>query len=129
MRTKWILKIATMFCCIVFLASCEYEFIEVYVPEPPDLTDTIHFQTQIIPIFESSGCTGCHKIGGTGPFSLMPAEAYTSIEANSLAVSGEPDNSLIYTYPNPQTGTHHKYESNKDAELIYGWIFQGALNN
>jgi hypothetical protein len=129
MRTNRILKIAAFLFFVVLLASCEYEFIEVYKPVPPDSTDTIYFQAEIAPIFESSDCTDCHKAGGLGPFSLTAAEAYNSIMANNLAVSGEPDNSLIYTYPNPQTGTHHKYKSNTNANLIYGWIIQGALNN
>jgi hypothetical protein len=128
MRTNRIIQIAALLCCIVFMASCEYEFIEVYTPEPPDPTDTIYFQAEITPIFVNSGCTNCHN-GGIA-FDLTASNAYNSIMANNLAIPGDPDNSLIYTFPHPQTGTHAtKYSSLDDVNLIYGWISQGALNN
>ncbi len=109
--------------------SCEYEFIEVYTPVPPNPADTIHFQADIVPIFESSSCTACHKPGGLAPFSLTAPDAYNSITDNNLVVPGDPENSIIYTYPNPQTGAHHHYKSSSDVNLIYGWISQGALDN
>jgi len=104
----------------VFMSSCEYEFIE---PEAPAVsTDTIHFST-IFPIFENTGCTDCHN---SGSFDLTAPNAYSSIVNNNLAVPGEPENSLIYTKP---SGTHFENYSSSDAELIYNWILQGALNN
>lgn len=128
MRTNKIFQIAAMLCCIVLMASCEYEFIEVVTPEPPDPTDTIYFQAEISPIFVSSSCTGCHN-GGLA-FDLTTANAYNSIMDNNLAIPGDPANSVIYTYPHPQTGSHAtKYSTLNDVNLIYGWISQGALNN
>jgi hypothetical protein len=128
MKTLSIVKATTFLLFIVILGSCEYEFIEVYTPEPPDPTDTIYFQAEITPIFESSNCLGCHN-GGIA-FDLTAANAYNSIVSNNLVTAGEPDNSPIYTVPHPQTGTHTtKYGSLSDANLIYGWIMQGALNN
>ncbi len=70
MKTSRFIKAFVLLGVIAIMASCEYEYIEVYTPEPPDPTDTIYFQAEITPIFESSGCTGCHKTGGTGPFPL-----------------------------------------------------------
>jgi len=122
------MKVTAFLLFVVFLGSCEYEFIEVYTPEPPDPTDTIYFQAEITPIFVNSSCLGCHN-GGMA-FDLSAPNAYNSIIDNDLVVPNDPDNSKIYTIPNPQTGSHAaKYSSINDANLIYGWIMQGALNN
>jgi len=128
MKTFRISKLTLLLLVAVFMASCEYEFIEVYVPEPPDPTDTIYFQAEITPIFVNSSCTGCHN-GGIA-FDLTAPNAYNSIIDNDLVVPNDPANSKIYTIPHPQTGSHAaKYGSLNDANLIYGWIMQGALNN
>jgi hypothetical protein len=113
---------------IILIVSCEYEFIEPYTPPPVNPTDTVFFQAEITPIFVNSGCTNCHN-GGIA-FDFTTANAYNSIISNDLVVPFEPENSLIYTLPNPQTGTHGtKYSSTDEAGLIYSWIEQGALNN
>lgn len=120
MKTFWILKITLLLLVTVFMVSCEYEFIE---PIPPEVsTDTIHF-TSITPIFESTGCTDCHN---SGSMDLTAPNAYNTIMNNDLAIPGEPENSLIYTKP---TGSHFVNYSSGDADLIYNWILQGALNN
>lgn len=127
MRTNQILKFIALIFSVAILSSCEYEFIEAYIPPPPNPNDTIYFQAEITPIFVSSTCTDCHKSGGLA-FDLTAANAYNSITANNLVVPSEPENSKIYTFP--QSGTHFaSYSSNEDANLIYGWILQGALNN
>jgi len=126
MRTNHIVKFITLIISVFLLSSCEYEFIEVYTPPAPDPTDTIYFQAEITPIFVSSTCTSCHN-GGLA-FDLTAANAYNSITANNLVVPFEPENSMIYTVP--KSGTHFaSFSSNADADLIYGWILQGALNN
>lgn len=120
MKTFRILKITLLLFVAVFMASCEYEFIE---PIPPEVsTDTIHFTT-ITPIFENTSCTDCHN---SGSFDLTAANAYNTIMNNNFAVPGEPANSLIYTKP---SGSHFANYSAGDADLIYNWILQGALNN
>jgi hypothetical protein len=130
MKTKDFLKILGVLLIISFISSCEYEFITI--PEsapPPDSTASItSFDTVIAPIFTKDGCVVCHN--GSFKFDLGPANAYNSIINNNLVVAGDPANSKIYYYPHPLTGTHsNKYSSKAEADSIYKWIYQGALNN
>ena len=120
---------------LMMLVSCEYEFIEIAAPTPPDpndtTIDTVSFSAEIEPIFAASSCTNCHSnSGATAGLNLSAGSAYNSITSNGLVVADDPDASKIYYYPNPVTGTHNtKYGSNDDADLIYLWIYQGALDN
>ncbi len=118
---------------ISVLISCEYEFIEVGGPQPPDpndtTVDTVSFSAEIEPIFSASTCTNCHNGGSLTP-DLTAGNAYNSITSEGLVVPGDPEASKIYTYPNPVTGSHNtRYKSTDDADKIYLWIYQGALDN
>lgn len=115
------------------LISCEYEFIEVAGPKPPDPGDTtvpqVSFSGDIEPIFESSSCTNCHNGGSITP-DLSAGNAYESIISEGLVVVEDPEASKIYYYPHPITGTHNtKYGSTDESDLLYLWIYQGALDN
>jgi len=114
---------------LMFMVSCEYEFIELPgPPPPPEPGDTTSFAEEVAPIFDMDGCTACHN--GNIVFDLTAPNAYNSIMSNNLAVPLKPEESKIYTYPNPQTGTHNtKYKSNDHVNTIYTWILQGALDN
>lgn len=114
---------------LLLLVSCEYEFIEVPPPPPPpEPGDTTSFAEEVVPIFTDDGCTACHN-GGMA-FDLTPPNAYNSISTLNLAVPFKPEDSKIYYYPHPQTGSHNsKYKSNASANTIYTWIMQGALDN
>ncbi len=128
MKMNRILNSAVIFLSLLLMVSCDYNFIEVDIPKPPDPTDTISFASEVAPIFENSSCTGCHNGGLT--FDLTAPNAYNTIINEGLVVPFNPGSSVIYTFPHPQTGTHNtKYSSGTDANLIYGWILQGALNN
>lgn len=131
---KWIKQTLAALFLIGVLVSCEYEFVEIATPQPPDPgdtttpVDTIHFAAQIEPIFVSSNCTNCHS-GGLA-LDLRTGFAYASIFANNVVTPGDPTVSKLYTYPHPVSGTHNtKYATVDDANLIYSWIAQGALDN
>jgi hypothetical protein len=129
MKTFRIIKITLLLFVAVFMASCEYEFIEI--PEstpPPDTTASIiSFSEEIAPIFTNDNCISCHN--GSFKFDLRPDAAYNSIISNNLVVAENPANSKIYTYSHPVTGTHKKYSTVAEADSIAKWIYQGALNN
>jgi len=120
---------------ISLMVSCEYEVIEFAAPPPLppiDTTDTtqykISFAGAIAPIFTNDNCTNCHD--GSLMFDLSEANAYNSIMDNDLAIPFDPTVSIIYTYPHPTFGEHNsKYSSAAEADSIYLWIYQGALNN
>ena len=135
MKISWIKQAFIAMVGITLLISCEYEFIEVATPQPPDpndsTVDTILFATDIVPIFEASNCLGCHSGGSaTAGLDLSAGNAYSSIISNNLVTPGDPENSRIYYFPHPVSGSHsYTYNSTGDADLIYLWIFQGAMDN
>ena len=111
-----------------FITSCEYAFIK---PEPsPDPVDTISFAQDVIPIFENNNCTGCHKPEGVPQLDFTAPNAYNTLVSNQLVNPADPTSSIIYTYPNPISGTHdNKYATEADAQTVLIWIKQGAKNN
>ncbi|NLN95025.1 MAG: hypothetical protein GX128_02505 [Bacteroidales bacterium] len=110
---------------LMFLPSCQYEFIEEDAPDP---NKEYSFKDDILPIFEAKSCTSCHRSGSTYP-DLTPTNAYNSIVPNLVNLSN-PESSKIYSYPHPATTTHgfQKY-STAQANIILEWIKQGAINN
>lgn len=128
-------KILFLLGILVSLASCQYEGIEladVLPPdpdEPIDETITLSFATDIVPIFSDNACTACHDVGGQNP-DLTAANAYQSLVSGSYLVSNNPEASIIYTFPHPDASTHRwGIYSNRDAELLFTWINQGAVDN
>jgi len=108
------------------ISSCEYEFIEV---DLPDSNDYVSLTADIIPIFiNNNKCTACHKTGSTPP-DLTADKAYQSI-VPKLINTTDPESSKIYSTPNPMSSNHSfkKYTS-AEAALVLAWIKQGALNN
>jgi hypothetical protein len=111
----------------VMISSCTYDFIKK--PEPINPTTPVSFATQILPIFSTDACTGCHKPGGQSP-DYTSANAYASIISNNVVNTTTPESSLLYTVPNPTTGGHTwtKFTA-QQAQLVLLWIQQGAQNN
>ena len=112
----------------LFFAGCKYSFI---VPEEVpeiDTTKPTSFATQIIPIFTSGDkCTACHN-GSQAP-NLLAASAYSQLMTKYVDTV-KPENSLIYTFPNPTSSGHGwKKYSATEAALILQWIKEGAKNN
>lgn len=115
---------------VLFMASCQYKYtIEPIVPAP-DPTDTIYFSSQVVPVWNTGDkCTKCHNTGGTAP-DLTPDNAYNAIISTYVDVNN-PEASIIYAFPHPDTDTHNWGESytTSEAAIILQWIEQGALNN
>ena len=108
----------------LIMASCSYEYPEI---EQIDVTDTISFQEDVIPIFEAN-CTSCHP--GSHSLDLTAANAYSELNSNNLIYLDDPEASKIYDYIYSGTNTHSwKKYSDQDAQTILVWITQGALNN
>lgn len=116
-----------LFLFSVAVVSCTYDFIKK--AEPVNPSTPVSFATQILPIFSTDACTGCHKPGGQTP-DYTAANAYASIISNNVVNTATPASSLLYTVPNPSTSGHtwSKY-TEAQAQLILLWIQQGALNN
>lgn len=130
MKTNNILQLAFLVLSVMIFASCEYEFIKPEFVPGPNPEDTISFVQEVIPIFQSNGCTVCHKSGGSGGLDLTLPNAYNNLKSSNLINITDPSSSKIYTYPNPTSGTHnYKYSNEAEAQIILQWITQGALNN
>lgn len=108
------------------LGSCKYDFI---LPEEVPQVNDVSFSQDVAPIFSANNkCTSCHNGGSTSP-DLTAANAYSQITANYINTT-LPEESLIYTFPNPTTNTHNwkKYTAG-EAAIILQWIKEGAKNN
>lgn len=109
----------------LLFSQCTYDFIAPV--EEPDPTVEVSFAAEIAPIFSDNNCTACHGTGARAP-ELTAANAYSSIVPAYVNLD-TPEESEIYTQPNPaNTGSHPKY-SEAQAALVLTWIQQGAKNN
>jgi len=124
MKKRTIFLISILFSLLI--NGCRYDFI---IPEEAPPTNNsgnpISFSAQVAPIFSTATkCTACHKSGGQSPdlsfASIVPA----------LVNAGAPEQSMIYSFPAPATGTHtwKKYTAG-EAAIILAWIKEGAKNN
>ena len=119
------------FFTILMIHSCQYDFIEVPQPPPPNPVDTVSFANEIETIFnDNSNCTACHNTGGQSP-DLTTGNAYNSITTMSLVDTANPETSLIYWEPNPNNDAEHTWKkyTESQSQLVLQWINQGALNN
>lgn len=112
---------------LLLLSGCTYKIVE---PETINTTDTISFNSQILPIFnQNDNCTSCHKAGATSPF-LTATDAFNQIMDNNLVETNNPEASIIYDIPSPETSSHNwKSYSVTEAQTVLQWIKQGAKNN
>ncbi len=131
MKTKVNFSIIIFIFSIVFLSSCQYDFIVEPVVPPPNPTDTISFVNQIEPIFNTNdNCVSCHKTGNQAP-DLTTGNAFNSIMSMALINTANPESSSIYWVPNPDNASDHTWKkyTATEAQLVLQWIKQGAQNN
>ena len=125
-------KIFLLSLIALFLGGCTYKFVEPEVGDPIDPNDTISFQTQVIPIFETGNgnCISCHKPGATSP-DLTAPNAYDEIISKGLVDNSDAAASTIYYYPAPDNTSDHGWNqySTSEAEIVLLWVTQGAQNN
>lgn len=96
-----------------------------------EITRTVSFVNDIIPIFNKScNNSGCHSAGAKAP-DLTVANAFTSLSAGNYINPTNPQSSELYLWmtgkkgtPMPLSGPDKDYNA-----LVLAWIKQGALNN
>ena len=96
-----------------------------------EITRTVSFGSDILPILNSScNTSGCHSAGGISP-DLSAVNAYTSLSNGGYLNSSDPQTSELYLWmtgkkgtPMPTTGVNKDYNA-----LVLAWIKQGAQNN
>lgn len=125
-----LLMIIVMVAASFLISSCQYKFTVEPKVVPPDPDVPVSFTQEILPIWNTNNdCVSCHN-GQTHPLDLQEGAAYDQIISKGLVNTDVPEESIIYTHPNPDSNTHSwsKYSTN-DAQLILLWIQQGASNN
>ena len=96
-----------------------------------EITRTVSFSGDIIPILNSScNTSGCHVQGSKSP-DLSAANAFTSLANGNYVSPGEPETSSLYLWMTGKKGTPMPVSGiNKDYNaLVLAWIKQGATNN
>ena len=110
---------------LIGFASCEYKYIEPEKGDPVDPEVPISFSEEVEPIWSTQNCVSCHD---GSPFSLLPGEAYQSLQSRNLVNVESPADSEILTFPGTGSHSNKDYVSNQ-REIIQVWIEQGAKNN
>jgi hypothetical protein len=96
-----------------------------------EITRTVSFSQDIIPIFNNScNTSGCHSSGGQTP-NLSQTSAFNSLITGNYIDKSIPENSIIYQKMTGKRGTPMPVSGvNKDyAAIILAWIKQGTNNN
>ncbi|HTI06973.1 MAG TPA: hypothetical protein VL832_00415 [Puia sp.] len=113
------------------LAACT-KTSTLLIDNTPEVTKTVSFGTDIIPILSAScGKSGCHN-GSVSP-NLMAANAYNSLVNGRYIDTGNPSNSIVYLWlTGKESSTMPLGASNNPSNingLVLAWIKQGAKNN
>jgi hypothetical protein len=114
----------------LFIVGC-YKDKTVTIDTGAEITRSVSFATDIIPLFNNScNLSGCHSAGGKAP-DLAGQNAYTSLTNGSYVDTKQPDKSELFLWMTGKRGTPMPVSGpNKDYNaLILAWIKQGALNN
>ena len=102
------------------LSSCEKY---TYMPEVVNPTDSVHFQTEIQPIF-TANCISCH--GAIKAPDLRNGHSYNALTQGGY-VNLPGNTSKLYS---KMTGAEHTPRSTDvDKQKVLIWINQGAHNN
>jgi hypothetical protein len=110
----------------IFIASCEYDFIQ---PPAVVIPEVVSFSDDILPIFnESCNFSGCH-VSGFALLDLSPGNAYNDLLLKSLINTDVPDQSKLYQKLTETNGTHQGRSTAAQQAIILEWINKGAKNN
>ena len=130
--------ISFLFFSILFLASCEKDYLSTTPPDnsaPIDTTKLISFKDAVVPIFVANCLgSGCHATGGQSPV-LTADKAYDQLTqlgyVDAITPDTLPANSKLYqrmigtSKPMPPAG---KLSATK-LSAVELWIKQGSNNN
>lgn len=110
----------------IFIASCEYDFIQ---PPAVIIPEVVSFSDDIIPIFnESCNFSGCH-VSGFALLDLSPENAYNDLILKGQIDVASPDQSELYLKLIEGNGTHKDRSTPSQQATILEWINKGAKNN
>ena len=119
-KIRQILVALVLVAAVAGFSSCEKYS---YLPPKVNPDVTVHFQTEIQPIF-TSNCVACH--GGSQFPNLSDGKSYLSLTKNGM-VNTPGETSRLYVQMKSSSHTSRSTETDKQKVLY--WINQGALNN
>ena len=119
-RSRQILVAIVLTASVIGLSSCEK-----YTFSPPtvDPVDTVHFQTDIQPIF-TANCITCHSTIVSPD--LRPGNSYLALTSGHYV---DPPAETSRLYSHMISAGHTAKSSAVDKQKVLIWITQGALNN
>jgi hypothetical protein len=120
-RLRQLLAAFILIAAIVGFSSCEKYS---WIPVPINTADTIHFQTEIQPIFNAN-CVSCHT--SIRKPDLRDGKSYESLTTNGM-IDQPGETSILYLQMTTET-SHIPRSSDADKQKVLIWINQGALNN
>lgn len=124
-----LIAVMLVFSATVFVSCEKYEWVKTEIK--PNLTDTVHFQSDIVPIF-TSNCSSSNCHGGSFSPDLRPNKAFISLTNEGLITPDSPETpETCGLYQAIISDAHSTRTSTTDAEKqkVLSWIAQGALNN
>lgn len=122
--------IISLIASVLVISGC-YKDKTVILDTGEEITRTVTFNNDIIPIFNSScNVSGCHSAGGKAP-DLSAANAYNSLIGGGYINTDNALASELYMWMTGKRGTPMPVSGvNKDYNaLVLAWIKQGAQNN
>ena len=128
---KIISCLAVITALLIFFTDCT-KTSTLLIDNSPEVTKTVSFATDIIPILSASCAkSGCHS-GSVSP-NLASANAYNSLATGNYLDLGNPSNSLVYLWLTGKESTPMPLGASNNPSNINGlmlaWIKQGAKNN
>jgi len=119
-RIRQLLVAMVLATWVFWISSCEKFH---WAPEVIDPVDTVHFQTNIQPIF-TANCLACH--GAIQSPILKDGKAYKNLkDGGFVELPGETSR----LYLKMTSSGHDSKSSDGDKQKVLIWINQGALNN
>ena len=131
LRNKTIAGIMLVSCAVLCLLPGCYKDKTVVSDTGAEITRSVTFSGDIIPIFtKSCSLSGCHVTGSKSP-DLSAANAYNSLKIGNYFNTTTPASSVIMLWLTGKKTTQMPVGGmNKDINaLVLAWIKQGANNN
>jgi hypothetical protein len=133
MTTRRIILIGVIFTMILIVFQSCFDGTTLIVNNSPEVTKTVSFKTDIIPIFnQSCNMSGCHNSGGKNP-DLTADKAYNSLASGNYVNPAVPEQSVLYLYltgkKTPAMPLGAASNPSNINQLVLAWIKQGAKNN
>jgi hypothetical protein len=117
-RISQILAVLVLIATVTGVSSCDKYS---YVPLGLNPTDTVHFNTDIQPIFNAN-CTTCHG----GAISPDLRDSYDALTDGGY-VTRPGESSRLYT--KMISASHSSRSTTIEKSKVLNWINQGALDN